>query len=42
MEKEGLDLAVMYPSIGLGVMMREDMDPKLGAAGGPGLQQLAP
>ena len=32
MEKEGLDLAVMYPSIGLGVMMREDMDPKLGAA----------
>ena len=32
MEKEGLDLAVMYPSIGLGVMMRDDMDPKLGAA----------
>ena len=32
MEKEGLDLAIMYPSIGLGVMMREDMDPKLGAA----------
>ncbi len=32
MEKEGLDLAVMFPSIGLGVMMREDMDPKLGAA----------
>ena len=32
MEKEGLDLAVMYPSIGLGVMMRDDLDPKLGAA----------
>ena len=32
MEKEGLDLAVMYPSIGLGVMMRDDLDPRLGAA----------
>jgi len=32
MEKEGLDLAVMYPSIGLGIMMREELDPRLGAA----------
>lgn len=32
MEKEGLDLAVMYPSIGLGIMMRDDLDPRLGAA----------
>ncbi len=32
MDKEGLDVAVLYPSIGLGIMMREDMNPKLGAA----------
>jgi predicted TIM-barrel fold metal-dependent hydrolase len=32
MDKEGLDVAALYPSIGLGIMMREDMDPKLGAA----------
>ena len=32
MEREGLDLAVMYPSIGLGVLMRDDLDPALGAA----------
>lgn len=32
MDKEGLDLAVLYPSIGLGVMMRPDMNPKLAAA----------
>ena len=28
----GLDVAVLYPSIGLGIMMREEMDPKLAAA----------
>jgi predicted TIM-barrel fold metal-dependent hydrolase len=32
MEREGLDVAALYPSIGLGIMMREDMDPKLAAA----------
>ena len=32
MEQEGLDVAVMYPSIGLGIMMRQDMDPSLAAA----------
>ena len=32
MDREGLDVAALYPSIGLGIMMREDMDPKLGAA----------
>ncbi|MFQ5682501.1 MAG: amidohydrolase family protein [Candidatus Binatia bacterium] len=32
MDKEGLDVAVLYPSIGLGIMMREAMDPKLAAA----------
>ena len=29
MDREGLDVAALYPSIGLGIMMREDMDPKL-------------
>jgi predicted TIM-barrel fold metal-dependent hydrolase len=32
MDREGLDVAALYPSIGLGIMMRDDMDPKLGAA----------
>jgi uncharacterized protein len=32
MDREGLDVAALYPSIGLGIMMREDMDPKLAAA----------
>jgi len=32
MEREGLDVAVLYPSIGLGIMMREHMEPKLAAA----------
>jgi len=32
MDKEGLDVAVMYPSIGLGIMMREEINPKLAAA----------
>jgi predicted TIM-barrel fold metal-dependent hydrolase len=32
MDREGLDVAALYPSIGLGVMMRQDMDPKLAAA----------
>src|SRR5215813_2984793 len=32
MDREGLDVAALYPSIGLGIMMRDDMNPKLGAA----------
>ena len=28
----GLDVAALYPSIGLGIMMRSEMDPKLAAA----------
>ena len=32
MDREGLDVAALYPSIGLGIMMRDDMDPKLAAA----------
>jgi predicted TIM-barrel fold metal-dependent hydrolase len=32
MDREGLDVAALYPSIGLGMMMREDMDPKLSGA----------
>ncbi len=32
MDREGLDVAALYPSIGLGIMMREDMEPKLAAA----------
>ena len=32
MDQEGLDVAALYPSIGLGIMMRDDMDPKLAAA----------
>src|SRR5262249_8821053 len=32
MDREGLDVAALYPSIGLGIMMREDMDLKLAAA----------
>lgn len=32
MDREGLDVAALYPSIGLGIMMREDIDPKLAAA----------
>jgi predicted TIM-barrel fold metal-dependent hydrolase len=32
MDQEGLDVAALYPSIGLGIMMRSDMDPKLAAA----------
>src|ERR687888_289722 len=32
MDREGLDIAALYPSIGLGIMMREEMDPKLAAA----------
>ena len=32
MEREGLDVAALYPSIGLGIMMREQIDPKLAAA----------
>src|SRR5207244_10847290 len=36
MDREGLDVAALYPSIGLGIMMRDDMDPKLAAAIGRG------
>jgi predicted TIM-barrel fold metal-dependent hydrolase len=32
MDREGLDVAALYPSIGLGIMMRDDMDPKLASA----------
>src|ERR1043166_7574070 len=32
MDQEGLDVAALYPSIGLGIMMRSEMDPKLSAA----------
>jgi predicted TIM-barrel fold metal-dependent hydrolase len=32
MDREGLDVAALYPSIGLGIMMREQMSPKLAAA----------
>lgn len=32
MDREGLDIAVMYPSIGLGIMMRGEINPKLAAA----------
>lgn len=32
MDREGLDVAVMYPSIGLGIMMREEINPQLAAA----------
>ncbi len=32
MELEGLDVAALYPSIGLGIMMREQINPKLAAA----------
>ena len=32
MDKEGLDVAVLYPSIGLGIMMREEISTRLAAA----------
>jgi predicted TIM-barrel fold metal-dependent hydrolase len=32
MDREGLDVAALYPSIGLGIMMREEIDPQLSAA----------
>jgi uncharacterized protein len=32
MDREGLDVAALYPSIGLGIMMREQISPKLAAA----------
>jgi len=32
MDREGLDVAALYPSIGLGIMMREEIHPKLAAA----------
>ena len=32
MDREGLDVAALYPSIGLGIMMREQINPKLAAA----------
>jgi predicted TIM-barrel fold metal-dependent hydrolase len=32
MDREGLDIAVLYPSIGLGILMREEMHPLLAAA----------
>jgi predicted TIM-barrel fold metal-dependent hydrolase len=32
MDQEGLDVAALYPSIGLGIMMRSEMEPKLAAA----------
>jgi uncharacterized protein len=32
MDREGLDVAVLYPSIGLGIMMREEISPLLAAA----------
>ena len=32
MDREGLDVAVLYPSIGLGIMMREEINPRLAAA----------
>jgi len=32
MDREGLDVAALYPSIGLGIMMRSEMDPGLAAA----------
>jgi predicted TIM-barrel fold metal-dependent hydrolase len=32
MDREGLDVAALYPSIGLGIMMREEISPKLAAA----------
>jgi predicted TIM-barrel fold metal-dependent hydrolase len=31
MDREGLDVAALYPSIGLGVIMREEINPKLAA-----------
>jgi predicted TIM-barrel fold metal-dependent hydrolase len=32
MDREGVDVAALYPSIGLGIMMREQINPKLAAA----------
>lgn len=32
MDREGLDVAALYPSIGLGIMMREEIDSRLAAA----------
>ncbi|HWP56982.1 MAG TPA: amidohydrolase family protein [Candidatus Acidoferrales bacterium] len=32
MDREGVDVAVLYPSIGLGILMREEIDPRLAAA----------
>ena len=32
MDREGLDVAALYPSIGLGIMMRDEINPKLAAA----------
>lgn len=32
MDREGLDMAALYPSIGLGIMMRDEINPKLAAA----------
>jgi predicted TIM-barrel fold metal-dependent hydrolase len=32
MDREGLDVAALYPSIGLGIMMREEVSPALAAA----------
>ena len=41
MDREGLDVAALYPSIGLGIMMRNEMDPKARRRDRAGLQQLA-
>jgi predicted TIM-barrel fold metal-dependent hydrolase len=32
MDREGLDVAALYPSIGLGIMMREEINPRLAGA----------
>ena len=40
MAMEGVDIAVLYPTNGLSILGRNDMDPELSLAHLPGLQQL--
>ena len=42
MEMEGIDIAVLFPTGGLGLLARDNMDPRHFAGPEPGLQQLDP
>ena len=42
MAMEGVDIAVLYPTMGLGLLGRNGIDPRLSLAHLPGVQQLDP